>query len=315
MLPMTLLFSGGVGSANTRLSARSVPAQAAPTAPSNIAWPKAIRGTMQRLGTVEWRLRAAAVDLCPSRSSGIGIILDDADAYPARDRPLLRRSLGLGSLPQVAGVAPDSPAQKAGLHEGDELVAIGPVTTAAIRAGASPRQLMTDRLEERLAGLSPGEEIVLTVHRADRSMQIAVTPARVCAARFILKSDAAMDAYSDENNLAVTAGMVAFTRTDDELALITAHELGHIVARDGKAPSLSARRAMEDRADLLGVALAACAGYDVPSAFAFWERFDKRDWRRWLRDPSHRSVPARLARMKAVPLPPRCPPTVPPLAD
>lgn len=289
-----------------------MPAHADPAAH---AWPQAIRNAMQRLGTVEWRLRAAAADLCPRRSSGIGITLDDADAYPARDRPLLRRSLGLDSLPQIAGVAPDSPAQKAGLHEGDELLAIGPVTTDAIRADANPDRLMIDRLDNELAGLPPGKEIVLTVRRADLRMQIAVTPIPICAARFILKSDGAMDAYSDENNLAVTAGMVAFTRTDDELALITAHELGHIAARDGKAPSLSARRAMEDRADLLGVALAACAGYDVPSAFAFWERFDKRDWRRWLRDPSHRSVPARLARMKAVPLPPRCPPTVPPLAD
>lgn len=279
----------------------------APAHAQTPAWPTAVRGIIQRLGAVEWRLRQAAGAMCPRQASAVGIVFDDADAYAAKDLPLLRETLGLGSLPQVAAVAEGSPAALAGLHEGDELVAIGGRATADLRAEPGPSPLMTEKLEAWIATLPQDRPTELAIRRAGRDLRVAVTPVSLCAARFILKTEGGIDAFSDGDNLAVTARMVAFTQNDDELALVTGHELGHIVARDDKASGVSMRRAMEDRADLLGVRLAACAGYNVQLSFAFWERYNKRDWKRWLRDPSHRSVPARLERMRAVPLPLPCP--------
>lgn len=65
---------------------------------------------------------------------------------------------------------------------------------------------------------------------------------------------------------------------------------------------------MEDRADLMGVRLSYCAGYDPVNAQAFWLRRDAQDWLRFLRDPTHRSRKARVALMREEARHLECPP-------
>ena len=92
---------------------------------------------------------------------------------------------------------------------------------------------------------------------------------------------------------------MTFAASDDELALVAGHELGHIIHRDGKATSLADRRNMEDRADEAGAHLAKCAGYDVTAALGFWDRYANRRKLSFLYGPSHRSPRDRAARMAA----------------
>ena len=92
---------------------------------------------------------------------------------------------------------------------------------------------------------------------------------------------------------------MTFAASDDELALVAGHELGHIIHRDGKATSLADRRNMEDRADEAGAHLAKCAGYDVTAALGFWDRYANRRKLSFLDGPSHRSPRDRAARMAA----------------
>lgn len=82
----------------------------------------------------------------------------------------LRADLGLRTSAQqgrltIAHVLDASPAQQAGLHPGDELIALNQLRI-------EPSEWAT-----RLAALNPGEPVSLTVFRRDQLRQFAVTPA------------------------------------------------------------------------------------------------------------------------------------------
>lgn len=297
-------------------SAQASPATAGTESVS--AWPTALRQLLQRVSDVEWRLAAAAGTLCPSQASVTGLTYDDLDAYETKDRTLLAQDLGMTQRPQVAAVAAGSPAERAGILPGDTILSIGGVETDQIRAKAGSKQLMADKLHAFTAKMPAGQPIAFELVRDGARIKLTVTPVQRCSARIMLKTDPGKDAYSDADNIALTAGLTAAARNDDELALVVAHELGHILARDASPRGKGQRtdpRKVEDRADALGFDLAACAGYDPMLGLDLWRRTGKKDLLRWFRLPTHRSFAKRIKLLSARASPSTCPLTaVPPLA-
>lgn len=258
-------------------------------------WPLRLRAQMVQLARVEWRLRRAAAPLCPRTSAGFGLALDHIAAYGAGDRAMVASLLAMADAPQVYAVEPESPADRAGVRAGDEILAIDGVATADLLARSPDKSLFSDELAARMAAHTAGQPLLLRLRRAGTELALKLTPETICNAPFVLRTSSAVDAYSDGARLAVTSGLIAFTRDEDELALIAGHELAHVVNGDGKAKGLAERRRMEDDADVLGAAIARCAGYDVPLALGFWQRYRKGDLLGFLRAPTHGSSSARAA--------------------
>ena len=263
--------------------------------PQKTLWPVQIRQDLIRLGNVEWRLRNAAGPHCPSQSMATGLILDYVGAYSKQDRPFVRQTLGLSNYPQIAAVVTGSPADIAGLKGGDDILAVNHVAISQNRAATHNNELLTDEILDRLASGPPDQPIDLLIQRGHTVLSRTVHPQQMCAARFIMESDDRIDAYSDKRNVGITSGLVRFTISDDELALVTGHELAHIIHRDSKSDGLKQRREMEKKADFLGAALAHCADYDVVRASEFWPRFTRHDWLSGLRLPTHLSSARRAA--------------------
>ncbi|MCT2398077.1 M48 family metallopeptidase [Novosphingobium mangrovi (ex Huang et al. 2023)] len=239
-------------------------------------------------------------------------------AYAMQDRPLVRDLTGLGDLPQVIAVAPESPAQVAGIRPGDDILSVNATPVSEIVAKDPEAGSLADHLEELLAATPEGEDITLELERGGHTLTISFRGEQLCATRFILKTGKGVTAYSDGQNVALSAKLVDFAQNADELAVFASHELAHVVARDGKAKGLRERRAMEDRADTLGADLMRCAGYNVERGLEIWHRYNQRDILRWLRDPSHRNIPERVRRIEAhiASTPETCPPPgVPELED
>ena len=264
------------------------------------SWPVAIQRDLVTLGRVEWQMRRSSVDRCPKTAAAAGIVIDYAGAYNEGDRPLVRQETGLGNLPQIIAVAPGSPADMAGIRAGDEITALDGKTTREFLTAASDPALLADEIQDRISARKPSSEITFSIVRNDRQLAVPIRLAAVCSARFILKADDTISAHSDGEHVAVTTGIMAFAKGDDELALITGHELAHVIADGGRRTGLFGRRKIEDRADLLGAEIAHCAGFDVPRAVDFWTRFRKHDWLGFLRGPSHRSAGGREKRLRAV---------------
>ncbi|MYL99808.1 PDZ domain-containing protein [Novosphingobium sp. FGD1] len=278
-------------------------------------WPVVVHAQMARLGSIEFALRRAAGDSCEERSAAIGVRIDSLQAYPPGDRGAVRQLTGLGDLPQVVAVAPGSPAARAGVQAGDEIAAVNGESVSAIEARIDEPSLIADALEEAIADTRSDAPLVLELRRAGKPWQAQPEPMHLCAARFILKTGEGLVAYSGGTDVAISDKLVEFARNDDELAVFAAHELAHVLAKDGKTRSLRERRAMEDRADILGVELMRCAGYDPVRGMDIWRRYNARDLLRWFRDGTHRNVPDRIARMTAHlgSSPGSCPPPVPQL--
>jgi len=284
----------------------AVPAHARGKQP---AWPNQLRIEMQRLADVGWQVRMAAGTLCPAQSNGIGASFDYIAAYSPAMRAAVMGATGMGDLPQVAAVAKGSPADIAGLRPGDEIQTIDGRPVSAMIAGSAQPALFADELEMFLSQGVPGSRVALTVRRNGASLALDVQGRGICSTQILYKFESGVDAYADagRNRVAVTSGMISFNDDDGALAMVVAHELGHIIRLDGKAGSIGERRRMEDRADMIGGALARCAGYDLDRAAEFYRHYNRSDWLRWFRDPSHRSMTNRAERVLLTPEGVACP--------
>lgn len=279
----------------------AVPFPAARLAAQNQAWPVRLKQDMVRLGSIEWRLRRAAENSCESVAADIGITIDDRRAYDRKDWPLLATSIGLLEDPVVTSVVADGPAARAGLRAGDAIVAVGGQSVATIIERRKAGPLVAEALIAEIAGASGGASaaVPLAVRRKAETLQYRVQPVRHCAARLVLVTDRSVDAHSDAQNVAISTGLMAFARSDDEIALAAGHELAHIILKHRKGGGISARRLMEDDADSLGLRLMHCAGYDARRGLGLFLRLGKNDWLGFLRAPTHRSFAKRVARLQA----------------
>lgn len=261
-------------------------------------WPVRLHRDMARVLAAEWRLREAAGGLCPASAADIGILFDDRRAYAKPDWPLLQSTVNLGERPRVVAVAPGSPAHTAGIVAGDEVESIDGLTVDAIATRRKAGALVAEALLAEIAEHTADQPLVVGVRRNGLVQVIPVRPVLHCSARLVLVTNPAVDAYSDRHNVAITTGLVTFARSDDELALAAGHELAHIIHRDRKGGGIALRRRMEDAADLVGLGLLHCAGYQAGTGIALFQRLGKRDWLGFLRAPTHRSFAKRVERLQ-----------------
>jgi hypothetical protein len=218
-------------------------------------------------------------ELCTKHARNLlGFTAKNRYAYPGQYNEAAHLVLGMGERLQVTNVLAGSGAARAGLRQGDRLVA----------AGATP-------LPEGPNALSGAGAIF---DGKGRDLSIPVT--RACAFGIELGNADNVNAYADGSRVMVTRGMLAFTQSDDELAYVVARTmahnmLGHAGAQRNAAtigsiidnlttinPDTSMLigsggiRAMpadaDAAADRLAIYLLARADYRVDGASSFWKR-------------------------------------------
>ncbi len=170
--------------------------------------------------------------------------------------------------------------------------------------------------------VTPAEEeraLALFQDRAGRSRETADRRLGAVSARllpamrvampvaFRLLDSGEVNAYARGGTVYVTLGMIRFARSDDELALVLGHELGHLVAeRQAGAASPEDRERVADDHGLIGLHR---AGYDIVAASEVWRRMaaelvvppgsrQTQGSARWA--PSHPSFAERYARARTL---------------
>ena len=232
-----------------------------------------------RVATVAYHLQAASLPICTVRTALPGMIVQDASQYRADVRPAAARALGLADLPAVTAVVAGGPADTAGIHVADALVAVNGVAMTDILPGSTTRAADGDRftaLVARLADAFGHGPVTLTMRRDGRIRTVVLRGTPACASLVQLDLAADRNAGADGHIVTVAQGLLDFVRNDDELALVVGHELAHnmlghrdvIVADGGRALG----RRTEREADHWGLYLCAWAGYDVDAAAPFWRR-------------------------------------------
>jgi hypothetical protein len=243
----------------------------------------ALQAEEARVAAVAWRLAIANTELCPAKAPRSGLVLHDALEYGPRDRPGVMRHFGLTGAPGILAVAPDSPAQAAGIRPGDILLGVNDtgfnIVPPAADAPASEAGVTgaRDLLE---AALAKGPA-ALHLQRAGTPIEVRLTSTPGCAYRFQLYPSAAREASSDGRTIWISTALTRYAQRDEDLAVILGHEMAHDVLDHVRHP-VGSTRDRERAADYVGLYLAARAGYDISGAPGFWRRFGADDWRaRW----------------------------------
>ena len=129
-----------------------------------------------------------------------------------------------------------------------------------------------------------GRALALFRGRADRFREAAEHRVAAVTARllpimhlntpvtFQLLDSGEVNAYARGGTIYVTLGMMRFAQTDDELALVLGHELGHLVAEREAGAAGSSPEDRERIADYHGLIGLHRAGYDIVAACQVWER-------------------------------------------
>jgi len=271
--------------------------------------PAAMVSPDQLVTDIGYRLAAAGGDLCPSKAPVLGMAIQDLSQFDRRDRARAAKQFALGTAPQILAVAKGSAAARAGLRAGDALILVDGQAPPAQPGGGATFARISATLDLIEHAAADGR-LDLVVQRADGEHQLTIPVAFGCSSRFIVSPSSKVNSEADGTYVAIDAGMVRFAGSEDQLAVIVAHELAHNIlghrARleawrdeegDGESATEAAEtRATENEADRLGVYLLDHAGYPPEEAAAFWRRYaEERQHRR--RDSTH---PAPLQRVATI---------------
>ncbi|WP_230427456.1 M48 family metallopeptidase [Collimonas humicola] len=203
-------------------------------------------------------------------------------------------SLGLTDQLQITGVLAGSGAAKVGLQRGDLLVSI---QDKPVPAGADAERQTALMLGPLVNGRNT---IKVTVARNGSNQTMNVPLTRACAFGIELGNTDNVISYADGRRVLVSAGMMKFTQSDDELALVIAKEMAHnslthpsrqrntatmtgvidnLIRLRPDTTSLSGAagvkpypQQLDAAADKLSLYMAARAGYKVDNASSFWQR-------------------------------------------
>lgn len=259
-----------------------------------------LRGEDLRVAAIAYRIGRLGARFCSDTYPLTGLLLHHLAEYDSDGRKTMMEAYQLHRGPGVLAVLDDSPAAAAGLRAGDVLLSInGQAFQSPLQIAAEP-----DREKWRQAVIATESRIEselrkgparLQIVREGRQLSLSLGSIRGCPTRVRLARSSQTNAFANDGYVIMTVAMMNFTRSDDELALVLAHELAHNILdhpqrlRDQKVPSggffrsfgknASRVRATEEEADRLGIKLLWAAGYDVGVAIPFWRRmyaaFDK----------------------------------------
>jgi hypothetical protein len=254
-----------------------------------------------RLAAVAERLLAANRALCRQEMPLTGIVLHSRDQY----RGSVAGDAFANGAVAVAGVVPGSPAAAAEIVAGDGIAAIADRPTAAMMpAGEAPlRDTAFAALSERA-----GHPVAITLVRDGAPRTLSLDAPNGCRALVEIRAADSLDARSDGRVIQVNYGL-ALAASDEQLAVVFAHELGHLVLEHRRrleeagvekgffgefGRNRRLNRQVEVEADLISAHLLANAGYDPAIAPAFWRsRLGRRAGGGILRSGTYPSAKAR----------------------
>jgi beta-barrel assembly-enhancing protease len=250
-----------------------------------------------RLATVGYRLQAANAPFCKVKSPNFGWVLHDIRQYG--NRTAAKAAFGFEYPVQILGVVPGGPASERGLQSGDAILRIssGPNNVDFSKQPLPDEQKTFGRLAVLIGALEAlasqnSQPILIRYERNGLEKEATVQPALTCPGQFQIDARASgLDAGANDIMVSITPAMMDYMPTDDELSVVVAHELSHVLLdhkhREEMAPKQLRTKDVESEADRLSVWLVANAGYDPQAAIRFWTRFGKQHGLGIFSDSSH----------------------------
>ena len=231
-----------------------------------------------RMRNIEFALITAAAPFCANIAvPNLGVILATEQTFTGDvARTAAREKVGLGEGVTILHVVPSSGTALAGVKAGDTVLSAGG------RAVKAPEDVFESLKENRT-------RVKLRLKRGSEEIEHVVEPDLACPVTLEYSNSAQLlPASTSRVTAGVPRGLVRFFERDDDLAVVIAHQIAHLLfARPGSEID------SERRFDVIGLFLAARAGYDVSNAVEVWEKIvGEYPWLATPRpDPAYRNYP------------------------
>lgn len=231
-----------------------------------------------RLARISDRMLVANRALCTQTMPVTGMILHSSDQY--REGAAQQRFIN-GPV-AIALLRPGSPAALAGLQEDDAILAIGGVETAAMQASGNGN--LREVAFEALTQMDPADPVEITIRRDGEVRDVSFVAEEGCKTLVEIRVGDGPRAQSDGRVIQIRYDF-ATQMSDDQMAVIFAHELGHTVLEHRRrkeeagieigilgefGANQQANRQSEVEADRITVHLLANAGYDAAIGPQYW---------------------------------------------
>ncbi|MEH3046133.1 M48 family metallopeptidase [Sphingomonas adhaesiva] len=261
-----------------------------------------------RLARIAWRLTTANAALCRERQPVTGATLHAVDQYPAG---------AFGAAPpapvMVELVVPGTPADRAGVKENDGLLAVAAQPVPAPATSGAITSATRNAAQAMIAARPLDAALPLTIRRGATTSVVTVQPVPGCRVEFEVLAGNKIGASSDGHVVQV-GGRLFQLFDDDQVAVVVAHELGHVVlAHRARLEAAGVTwgllsefgrngrlfRRTETEADLMGAYLLRNAGWDPRIAITFWHDQGGKVDGGLFRSRTHPSSKARAAAIAA----------------
>ncbi|PVE59847.1 peptidase M48 family protein [Arthrobacter sp. TPD3018] len=262
----------------------TVAAPAVAAEPDTAATFDALRQVDGRMAAIAYRLTTANAALCRALAPTPGWAIHSLGQYDPALRDQARASFGFETPIAVEAVVPGSAAAKAGVRSGDSIVSVDGRPIGSGAPGKDASSAARDAAVEQIAGLPADRPLSVELMREGRTRTVTIPASPGCRSAFEVLLGPGMTASADGR--IVQIGVRFFERyTDDEVAVVVAHELSHNILRHAaRLDAAGVKRGLlsevgrngrlfrltEDQADLLGAYLLRNAGYDPQIAVRFW---------------------------------------------
>jgi len=238
-----------------------------------------------------------SLPFCRDRKrKSIGITYANKFDFEGEFQDIAVSKFGFDDTLEITYAIDSYPAATAGFKAGDVLLS---VNDRDIPAGKGASKKFSKLLKEEI---KKNTQLSFQIVRDNIAESLSVVPIETCDYPLIVTNDDVVNAFADGNSIFITQGMMDFTKSDDELALVVAHELAHNAMRHIDAKRTNAlggfvidmliavlagvdtqgmftknfamaySQEFESEADYVGLYMCELSGYDISEAAYFWRR-------------------------------------------
>ena len=174
----------------------------------------------ERLLRVATPLMSANTDLCGRDvAPWLGLYTATTESFAAEWQSVARDAYGVGGKPVVLYDIEATPAYQAGLRRGDVITA---VNGQRLRPGEPLDGTQGWQTEVHDLG-----HLDVVYEREGMIGALRINAVESCNYEVVLEDNEQINAFADGRHIIVSTGLLRFVESDDELALILAHEMAH----------------------------------------------------------------------------------------
>lgn len=184
----------------------------------------AILNDYQRLMNIAYPLLKQGAFMCENTETTrpvLGWLYGNVYDFESKMRATAKRELKLSETIQVLLIVQNSPMSQADIQVGDQIIGINTYRT---NTEEDAGKALHEWIKEHVI---PKQAITITLKRDQQIIERVVIPEQSCDFYVRLSSGSEINAYADGKNIIIPRGMMRFAATDDELAVVIAHEIGH----------------------------------------------------------------------------------------